>query len=539
MKPIIHIIGGTGQMGNWLKIFLESQGYCPTVSGRENDSADQMKKADIVFISVPISVAPKVIKKTAKLLKANSLIVDLSSAKIKTAKVLKKINQPSLSIHLLYGPTISSLQNQKIIFCHVKDNHLVNFIENIFKNEGAQIIEMTPREHDFQMAHIQALTHFTNLSLAKILKANKIDLSGKVSTPLFLTQVSALNRTVSQNPELLSEIQLNNPLFSQIVKRYIDYQGRILGLIKNDDKKSLEEEYISVHQSIEPKPSKKSINESSKAKPKIKLSQKNLEIAYLGPEGTFSHQACLDMSTGKQKLIPCKTIYEIFEKIAQKYANFGIVPAENSIEGSIRETLDYLVNFDLKVNSSMDLPIHQNLLSKEKSIKNINKIISHPQAIAQCRNWILNNLPKATIEHSKSTVSDINKNVKNVGIIGSSVAAKTYQLNILSKNIEDSTQNITKFYIISKKLNAFKTKPKRTLLYLSIFNRVGILKDILEVFASFEINLNKIESRPSKEKVWDYYFFIEIEAAFDNPKVIESLNIIKQYCPVVKIIGGM
>lgn len=263
------------------------------------------------------------------------------------------------------------------------------------------------------------------------------------------------------------------------------------------------------------------------------------KVAYLGPGGTFSNQAALKIVKAKQ-LVPFETIYHIFQAVANGTVGFGVVPAENSTEGTIRETLDYLIDLDLKTNGSIELAIHQNLLSKEKDVSKIKKVISHPQALAQCKNWLHQNLPEVKLETSKSTISAIDeeKNNTGVGFICPSIAAKLYGLDILSQSIEDNRSNVTKFYIISKNLKNVRTS-KKTLLFLTVFNRVGILRDILNVFASLGINLSKLESRPSREKVWDYHFFIEVEVSMDDEKLIESLNILKQYCPVIKVLGGV
>ena len=241
------------------------------------------------------------------------------------------------------------------------------------------------------------------------------------------------------------------------------------------------------------------------------------------------------------QLTACDSIYQIFEVVSTGRVDFGIVPAENSTEGTIRETLDYLIDLDLKTNGSIDLDIHQNLLSNEQKLDDITSVISHPQALAQCRQWLGNNLPNAKIQTAASTVSSIteNKDKKGVAFIGSKLAASLNDIKVLKENIEDNKNNITKFYIISDDIERINFDTKKTLLFLTVFNRVGILRDILNVFASSNINLSKIESRPSREKVWDYHFFIEVEVSKNDERLIQSLNILKQYCPVIKTIGGV
>lgn len=535
MKSLnIHIIGGAGAMGNWLKNYLDSQGIKCSVSGRDNSQSEYVKNADIVFISVPISIAPKITEQTEKIVKKNCLLIDLSSTVSQTTKALKKTSLPSFCMHLLFGPNISSIENQKVVFIRVKNHKLIDKLKKLLEESGAQVLEMSPQEHDFQMAHIQALTHFVNLTLAKTLVDNKINLAGKLSTPVFLSQMSVLSRVVSQDPKLITELQTSNPYYQKILNKFLENQSQLIKLINENDKTKLENYFQKIHHELEPVPSI-SKNGSRKKISKLVIPA-NKKVGFLGPIGTFSHQAALQIIGSKNILVPKQSFYDIFQSIEKGSLDYGIVPAENSTEGTIRETLDFLVDFDLKTNGSLELEVHQNLLSKEKSLNKITKVVSHPQALAQCRKWLEEYLPNAKVEAAASTLSAARDSTKGLGIIGPSIAAKSYGLNILAKNIEDNKNNITKFYLISKSIHNITNK---TLLFLTIFNRVGILRDILSVFADLGINLNKIESRPSREKVWDYYFFIEVEIKLDDPKLTQALNILKQYCPLTKVLGAV
>lgn len=538
----IHIIGGTGQMGNWLRNFLESMNLTVTVSGRNPESSKPIAHADIVFISVPISLAKQVIGETIKIVKKDCLLIDLSSVKTETSKVLREAKLPSAGLHLLFGPTVASSRNQKIILCRIIDHPLINRIKELFEKEGSVVIDMSPEEHDRQMAYVQALIHFSNLNLAKTLIDAKIDLNNHVSTPVFVSQTSVISRVLSQNPELLAEIQLYNPFVPEMINRFINIQMDFLKKIKNKRESELIKEYTNLHNNLESSRKKITKHKSEKQIPFKNIGIRDCRIAFLGPKGTFSHTAALEIfKHPSNRLIPQQTIYEIFESVAENTAEYGVVPAENSNEGTVHETLDLLVNMNLKTNMSFELPVHQNLLSASEKLSQIKKVISHPQALAQCKDWLKNNLPNVEIEKSSSTLSSVPqlKKDKSLAIIGSKTAAKLYELNILNKNIEDNTQNITKFYVISKNIKPFSVKTNKTLLFLSIFNRVGILKDILEIFASSNINLSKLESRPSKERVWDYYFFIEAEISIDDPKLVQIINLLKQYCPEIKVLGGV
>lgn len=545
----IHIIGGTGRMGNWLKNFLESQGFGRiSVSGKEGASLKVLKSARIVFISVPISKAPEVIRHSGKIVSKDCLLIDLSSVMEESAKALKETGKPSLVLHFLFGPTVTSIQNQNIIICHPREGRdldstfqgndkVIGELIKLLKEAGANVSEMTPREHDEKMALVQNLTHFINISLAKTFIKEDIDLSGKIATPVLLAQLSSLTRVVTQDPNLLLEIQLNNSRGVPVVEKFLEEQNKLLQLVKEKNSKKLLEDIENIHSKFESSqaksPSKKLTNFSFTP---LGCSLKG-SVAYLGPKGTFSHQAA-QMLSKDGPLFPCGDFYEIFESVKTQKADFGVVPAENSSEGTIRETLDYLVEFDFQTNGSIYLPVHHCLLSKEEDIKDITKVISHPQGLAQCRSFLREKLPLAKIEATTSTVAAVKNLSKGAALIGPEIAGKLYGLNVVLKNIEDNEENITRFYIISKKgVKAFPSG--KTLLFLTVFNRVGILKDILEIFAHLSINLSKIESRPSKEKIWDYCFFIELEIPLDDQKLTLALNMLKQFCPEIKVLGGV
>lgn len=529
----IHIVGGTGQMGNWVKNFLLSHNLTSTVSN-STSGKEYINEANLVFVSVPISQACTVIEDALKEVTEDAAVIDLSSVMESVDKVLQKAKNPSSGIHFLFGPNISSVQNQKIIVNIVKDNQLISEVIEMMEKDGAHIIKMDAKNHDLQMAHIQSLTHFINLTAAKVCIENNIDLAGKISTPVFMSQIATLNRVISQDPLLLSEIQLNNPYTLKIIDQLTRYQTEITELIKQKDKHRLTIQFSKLHSKLEPK--KINIKTASKKEPTL-LDLKGSTVAFLGPCGTFSHQALATLAKNYQE-ITCNSIYDIFKTVSIGRADFGIVPAENSTEGTVRETFDHLVDFSLCTNTSIAMPIHQNILSSEKSLNNITKVISHPQALGQTKKWLMQNLPQAKLENAPSTLSGIERGLnKSEAIIGPTIAAKIYSLNILASNIEDNSDNSTIFYLISKSHQSLGDN-KNTLLFLTIFNRVGILRDILDVFASFNLDLSKIESRPTREKVWDYHFFIEVNAKYDDQKLIQALNVLKQYCPVIKILGS-
>lgn len=266
--------------------------------------------------------------------------------------------------------------------------------------------------------------------------------------------------------------------------------------------------------------------------------EKPLEIAYMGPRASFSNLAALKKFGSQVNYVACDNIPEVFQNVDKGHCDYGVVPIENSIEGAVTHTFDLLVDSDLKICSQILLEVSHNILSKT-TIDKIKTIYSHPNVFGQCRNWLQDNLPKAErVEVSSTTrAAQIAAQRKNSACIASILAAKVYNLDILKKNIEDSVHNITRFLVIST-TDVPATGKDRTSILFSIKDKVGALQDMLSPFRKNGINLTKIESRPSKRKAWDYYFFVDFEGHRQDKHVARALKQLESKCNSLKILGS-
>jgi len=266
--------------------------------------------------------------------------------------------------------------------------------------------------------------------------------------------------------------------------------------------------------------------------------QKPVMIAYLGPRASFTHQAALKKFGSQVEYSASNSITEVFSEVEKGGADYGVVPIENSIEGAITHTLDMFVDSDLKICAQIVLEISHNLLSNCAKPK-IKRIYSNPQVFAQCRNWLdknLTNLEKIEVS-STARAAQIAKKSKYGACIASLLAAKIYKLKIIAQGIEDSPHNITRFLVISK--HEFNpTGSDRTSILFSIKDRIGALHDMLIPFKKCRINLTKIESRPSKKKAWDYYFFIDLVGHYKDSRVKKALVELENKCKFLKILGS-
>jgi chorismate mutase/prephenate dehydratase len=236
--------------------------------------------------------------------------------------------------------------------------------------------------------------------------------------------------------------------------------------------------------------------------------------------------------------LACDSISDVFLEVEKGNADYGVVPVENSIEGAVTHTLDVLVDSDLKICSQLILDITHNLLSNYAKLK-IKTVYSNPQVLGQCRKWLLENLPYAEqVEVSSSTrAAQIASKEKKSACIASLLAANVYKLKVVASSIEDSPHNVTRFFVIGKN-DAGTTGNDKTSILFSIKDKVGALHEMLMPFKKNKINLTKIESRPSKKKAWDYYFFVDLKGHKDEPRVNKALIELEGKCKFLKVLGS-
>ncbi len=267
--------------------------------------------------------------------------------------------------------------------------------------------------------------------------------------------------------------------------------------------------------------------------------QRNLQIAFFGPEATFTHQVAIKHFGRSATMLAQKSIPDVFVEVEKGRADYGVVPIENSTEGVVNHTLDMFMESDLVICAEREEPISHYLLSPSGQLSKVKRIYSFPHAIAQCRRWLQSHLPKAEILEASSTADAASQASLDgsAAAIASQLAGKIYNLKVVAPNIEDYDQNFTRFLIIGRHLPVSSGHDKTSILF-SIKDKIGALNDILLVFKQFNINLTKIESRPSKKKAWEYIFFVDFMGHASNPKIQEMLSELRKSCLKIKILGS-
>ena len=264
-----------------------------------------------------------------------------------------------------------------------------------------------------------------------------------------------------------------------------------------------------------------------------------LKVAFFGAEATYSHLAAREKFGSAATFLPTATISEVFHEVEQGRVSFGVVPIENSTEGVVAHTLDLLVESDLRICAELFLDIHHNLLSQEGRGGDIDKIASHPQALAQCRRWLSTHFPNAKLEEVASTAHAAMMAAKNpkVAAISSSLAKEIYDLQVVAENIEDQSHNSTRFLIIGRN-DARPSGDDKTSLVFSVKDQPGILHRMLEPLAKSRINLTKIESRPLKNKPWEYMFFIDFRGHQEESGIKRAIKKLEKSCIFLKVLGS-
>lgn len=265
----------------------------------------------------------------------------------------------------------------------------------------------------------------------------------------------------------------------------------------------------------------------------------SIKIAYLGPEATFTQMAAHERFGLSSVFIPVTSIGEVFQEVSQGRVNYGVVPIENSTEGVVAHTLDMLVEANVAICAEVFLEVHLNLLSRSGRSDQIQRIISHPQALAQCRGWLLGHFSQIPVVEVTSTAQAAQMAAQDTSLaaVASGLAKEIYDLKMVEANIEDQANNITRFFVIGNDVAPPSGEDKTSIVF-SVKDEVGILHRMLDPFAKYKVNLTKIESRPLKKKPWEYLFFLDFNGHREEPKVLKALKQLEERCIFVKVLGS-
>ena len=266
--------------------------------------------------------------------------------------------------------------------------------------------------------------------------------------------------------------------------------------------------------------------------------QEPLRVAYLGPEGTFTQQAVFAQFGHSISASAETGIDEVFRRVQGGEVDFGVVPVENSSQGVVTHTLDMFMHSDVRIAAEVELRIHQHLLTRARSLEEIERVYAHQQSLAQCRLWLAGHLEQAELIAVSSNAEAARRvrNAPDAAAIAGRTASEIYGLPVLFANIEDHADNTTRFLVLGRELLPPSGVDKTTLMVAGL-DGPGALFGLIEPLSKHGINMTRIESRPSRERRWDYVFFIDVEGHVDDPALKEALAEIESRAAQVRILG--
>lgn len=270
--------------------------------------------------------------------------------------------------------------------------------------------------------------------------------------------------------------------------------------------------------------------------------QEPLKVGFLGPEGTFTQTAVFNHFGHSVRALPFHTIDEVFQEVESGAADFGVVPIENSTEGSVNNTLDMFLTSPLKISGEVELRIEQHLLGQMRALENVERICAHEQSLAQCRGWLREYLPHVELIGMSSNAAGARRarDESGTAAIGPDVAADVYNLKILVSSIQDRRDNSTRFLVVGRQLLAPSGADKTTVLVSTsdTAGGAGVLHTLLQPFAEHKVNMTFIESRPSRRQNWDYVFFIDVEGHASEAPLADALAELEMESSLFRVLGA-
>lgn len=267
--------------------------------------------------------------------------------------------------------------------------------------------------------------------------------------------------------------------------------------------------------------------------------EQRLSVAYLGPAGTFSHGAVTHHFGTFVNAEPCASIDEVFRAAESGRTDNAVVPVENSTEGAVGRTLDLMCQTPLTIVGEIKLRVQQNLLTRGIALEAVTKVYSHAQSLAQCVQWLARHLPRVEriAVASNAEAARLAASEHGAAAIAGDAAASVYALDIVAARIEDEPNNTTRFWVLGRQALPASGKDE-TSLVMSAQNRPGAVHALLEPFAKHGVSMSRLESRPSRTGLWEYFFFVDLEGHQDDPPVAAALAELRHRAPFLKLLGS-
>lgn len=567
MPKVIGIIGGNGKMGRCFASIFREHGLKVLVSdkGTKLTNKKLVQKSDMVFVSVPITSTKKVLEEILPMMKKNQALLEITSIKDPLIPIFKSAACEILSLHPMCNET-QLASGARMLFMPVRGKKTENFFKKLFLSANFQLVPLKIEKHDKFMAMIQGLPHFAEIAFAHTMKdlGFKTNELMKFASPATDLKLKMVGRILAQDSELYGAMQIYNPRNKSIIGEHIKSVNELYKILEEGDLPAFEK-YFEASAKFLGKYKDSALSETDHvisilrqedligetqgallALPAKKTSPRET-IALLGPAMTYTDTATTRFSALLKKYIKTKlfksTVEDVFISVANGEATFGIVPIENKLYGTVRETLDGLFTHDVKIIDQVSMPINHCIAVLPGAVaKDIKIIMSHGQALSQCKKYLQSKFKTADLVSVSSSAKAFenvkSKNFRHIAVIGHIISAKHYGFKILKENIADSPDNVTKFAVFSKSEKFAKKNPKNTAIafYFSL-DKAGSLFTVFQAFAENKVNMTRVESRPYKKDFGDYIFFIDFEGSPSEASVKNTLKSVGKLTAGMKLLG--
>ena len=554
-NPIIGIIGGKGKMGKYFSDFFERNGFKVLISDKGTTLSNKQlaKKTDVVLVSVPIHLTKVIIEEVAPHVKKTGCLMDLTSLKVFPMDAMKKAKASYFGCHPVFGPS-TSIAGQLVIVCPGRGKKWLNWWKDILVKNKVNVRELSAMKHDKLMAYVQALTHFADIALADTFRKSGLSIKELMEfpSPVYRLEMDMMGRILNQNPKLYANIQIDNPLSAKVMNDFIA-SCQDLTKIVEEKKNSKFEKYFKINSEYLGDFASQAMIESDRLIDEITGSNiptnpfppnggRQYNLAVLGPANSYSDMTARTKYP-KKKLWYTASINEIFDLVLKGKIEHGLVPLENSLSGSVRETLDTLYSQNVWVSEVIAKPIDLILAGPKKvSLSKIKTIYSHPQPLIQAQDFLQKNCPKAVLIPLSSTSAALDRVARDQDphsvAIGPVMGIRAHKLTSIVKSIQDQKNNITYFGLLSKKKLISKKANKTSIAITFKKDSPGSLLTILNLFGEEDINLTKLESRPNRQISGQYIFFIDLEGGMNDVKIKKTLKAIKRKVETFKVLGS-
>lgn len=546
----IGIIGGKGKMGASFAEYFEKKGFPVLIADIDTELSNKKvaQKSDVVIITVPIKKTEEVIREIAPNMQKDSLLMDFTSVKSAPLKAMMKYFDGSvLGCHPMFGPS-NLFPGQTIIFCPGRGKKWQKRMEEIFSEFS--LVEISNEEHDKAMAYVQGLQHFLEIVFAKTTAESGLSKETllNVASPIYRMQIALVARVLGQDSSLSSHIVHGSDFAEKAISAFVDTAKNLLhkGTDAFEEAFIIGQEFFGeycykakeetdeliqtlLNDKIPPSPSKKGgIPLDKRGLGDLKKKQEKATIGLLGPKYTWSDLAVNSFFPEESKNL-YSNFSSVFHALEKGEIEYGFLPTENKISGTVREVWDGISRGKYIIQSIFEFPIHHVFATKKEN-QEISTIFGHEAALSQCSDFMHMHYPYAKKVAVASTTEAVlrAKDMRNAGAICTKIAAEKNDLIIAQENIADTEGNVTRFALISKK-REFSGKGASplvqssggnrlhlTTLFFELINEPGSLLSFLQIFADAGKNLVRLESRPTGKSFSDYAFYIDFEGELDQ-----------------------